>query len=101
MFKGWYLEADNNAFTEKVFSVGNYQVTFGLHIQHPSLAEGEVMLIAYMEASKELVGIATGTGSYAEIAVVVSLAYHTRLVGDTDTPGAVVLPEGVWADVAT
>ena len=101
MFKGWYLETYDNAFTKQVFSVGNQKVTFRLHIQEPSFSEGEVMLISHMEATKELVGIAADTRSYADIAMMVTPTYHTGLVGGTYAPSAVVLPEGLRADMAT
>jgi hypothetical protein len=59
------------------------------------------MLIPHMEAAKELVGITADTGSYSDIAVMVSSTYHTRFVGCTYAPCAVVLPKGFRADVAT
>jgi hypothetical protein len=101
VFKGWNFETYNNAFTKQVFSVRNHQVTFGLNIHHPSFSEGEVMLISHMEAAKELVGITADTCSYADIAVMVTTTYHTRFVGCTYSPCAVVLPEGFRANVAT
>ena len=54
-----------------------------------------------MEAAKELVSITADTGSYADIAVMVTSTYHTRLVSCTYAPCAVVLPEGFRADVTT
>ena len=57
------------------------------------------MLIADMEATKELVGITADTGSDADIAVMVASANDTRLIGSTHAPSTVVLPEGIRADM--
>ena len=59
------------------------------------------MLISHMETTKELVGIAADTRSYADIAMMVAPTYHTGLVGSTYAPSAVVLPERLRADMAT
>ena len=59
------------------------------------------MLIAHMKATKELVGITADTGSDADIAVMVASTNDTRLIGSTYAPSAVVLPEGIRADMPT
>ena len=59
------------------------------------------MLIADMEATKELVGITADTGPDADIAVMVTPTHHTGLIGSTHAPSAVVLPEGIRADMPT
>ena len=59
------------------------------------------MLISHMEAAKELIGITADTGSYADISMMVTSAYHTGLIGSTYTPSTVVLPEGFRADMTT
>ena len=57
------------------------------------------MLIADMEATKELVGITADTGSDADIAVMVAPTYHTGFIGSTHAPSTVVFPEGIRADM--
>ena len=59
------------------------------------------MLIAHMEATKKFVGITADTGPDADIAVMVASANDTRLIGSTHAPSAVVLPEGIRADMPT
>ena len=59
------------------------------------------MLIAHMESTKELIGITAYTGSDTDIAVMVASTYHTRFIGSTHAPSAVVLPEGIRADMPT
>ena len=93
MFEGWYFEAYDNAFTKQIFSVGNHQVTFSLHIQHPSFSESEVMLISHMEASKKLIGITTDTGSDTDIAIMIASTDNTGFIGSTYAPSTIVLPE--------
>ena len=63
------------------------------------MAEGEVVLVADMNTSNELVGIAACTGSDTQVAVVVATSCDTGLVGGTDAPCAVVVPERLWADM--
>jgi hypothetical protein len=101
VFEGWNFETDDDAFTKEVFTVRNHQVTLGLNIQHPTFTEGEIMLIADMEATKELVGITADTGSDTDIAVMVTSTYHTGLIGSTYAPSTVVFPEGIRADMPT
>ena len=88
-----YLESYSDTFTEEVFTVRYQKVTLGLNEQHPSLSEGKVVLITYMYAAKELVSITTSTDSYTQVAIMVSSANDTRLIGSTHTPCAVILPE--------
>ena len=63
------------------------------------MTEGEIVLIADMNTADELVGIAACTGSDTQIAVVVATSCDTGLVGGTDAPCAVVVPERLWADM--
>ena len=57
------------------------------------------MLVADMNTANELVGIAASTGSDAQVTVMVATSCDTRLVGGTDAPCAVVVPERLWADM--
>ena len=58
------------------------------------------MFISSMDAANELVGITANAGSYSQTAIVVPSAPHTWFVGCTDSPCAIVIPEGFWTDMA-
>ena len=51
------------------------------------------MLVAQMNGSDELVGIATARSAKPDITIVVPTSYNTGFVGYADSPSVVVMPE--------
>ncbi len=66
---------------------------FGLNKQFPSMTNGKVMLVAYMQASDKLVCVTASTCADTQVSVVVSSSCHTRLVGYSESVTLEIPPE--------
>ena len=70
-----------------------HDILLDLPEQGPAVLYVIRVLVAHVHSADKMVAVTATRRSYAHVSVVVAPAYHAWLVGNTDTPCVVVVPE--------